>query len=120
MASFRIPLGMVVVILVPIIGLGQSSKNVIPLPFEHCVVGAPLTAIRTIDYEPTQNSSDPVKMHRDGTLYRDSEGRTRTELNYPNQPLSVFMQDGAAGFSYRWRVGDTAAIRIKMSHVGPV
>jgi hypothetical protein len=119
MTSFRAPLGIVVVILSPISVLGQSSKNVIALPFERCVVGAPLTATLTLDYEPTQNSSDPVKTHRDGTLYRNSEGRTRTELKYPNQPLWVFVQDCVAGFSYQWRVGDTAAIRIKMRQVGP-
>lgn len=118
MAFWRIPLGIVVVMLFPIIALGQSSTNVIPLPFEHCVVGAPLTATRTVDYEPAQNSSDPATMHRDGTLYRDAEGRTRTELKYPNQPLSVFIGDCVAGFWYRWRVGDATAVRIRMRQVG--
>lgn len=118
MASRRISLGIVVASLFPAIALGQSSKNVIALPFEHCVIGAPLTATRTVDYEPAQNSSDPVKMHREGTLYRDSEGRTRTELQYTNQPLLVYIQDCVAGFTYRWRVGDTNAVRIKMRNVG--
>lgn len=118
MASYRIALG-IVVSLFPVIALGQSSKNVIPLPFERCVVGAPLTATRTLDYEPAQNSSDPVKMHRDGTLYRDSEGRTRTELKYPNQSLWIFVQDCVAGFWYRWSVGDTVVVRGKMRHAGP-
>ena len=119
MASRRIPLAIVLVSVFPV-ALGQSSKEVIGLPFEYCVVGAPLAATRTLDYEPTQNSSDPVRMHRDGTLYRDSEGRTRTELKYPeqSQPLWVFIQDCVAGFQYHWRVGDSVALREKMKHVG--
>jgi hypothetical protein len=120
MASHRIPLAVLVVSLLPIVALGQNSKEVIPLPFEYCVVGAPLTATRTLDYEPTQNSSDPVKLHRDATLYRNSEGRTRTEFKYPDQPqpVSVFIQDCVAGLYYSWRVGDTVAKRWKMKHVG--
>jgi hypothetical protein len=59
-------------------------------------------------------------MHREATLYRDSEGRTRTEFKYPDQPqpVSVFIQDCVAGLYYRWRVGDAVAIVWKIKHEG--
>jgi hypothetical protein len=85
------------------------------------VVGAPLSATQTLDYEPMGNTSDPIPVHRDGMLYRDSEGRARTELKYPDQPqpLSVFRMDCVAGFRYWWRGGDTIAHRQRMRHPGP-
>jgi hypothetical protein len=117
-ATYRISLVIVAMSIVPNVALGQ---HVLGLTFGYCVVGAPLTASQTLDYEPMGNASDPVPVHRDGMLYRDSEGRTRTELKYPGQPqpLSIFLMDCVAGYRYWWRVGDTIAHREKMKHVGP-
>jgi hypothetical protein len=114
------PLALALLAMFPTGALAQASKGVLPLPFRYCVIGAPLTATETLDYEPVENSSDPVRMHRDGTLYRDSEGRTRLELKYPDQPqpVSVFIQDCVAGFAYHWRVGDSVAQRETMKRRG--
>jgi hypothetical protein len=121
-ASHRIPLAVFFMTVVQTVALGQSTNHIyghdIGLPFKYRVVGAPLTATRPLDYEPAKNSVDAVPVHRDATLYRDSEGRTRTEFNHPGQPLSVLIQDCVAGLYYGWTVGDTAAIRWKIRHVG--
>ncbi len=84
MASYRQPLAVLVMSVVQTVALGQSANHVIGLP-SFRVAGEPLSATQMLDYEPTGNSSDPVAVNRDGTLYRDSEGRTRTELKSPGQ-----------------------------------
>lgn len=117
MACHRVLLGILLISLFPLPAVGQLSKQVMSLPFESCVVGAPITATRTLDYEPATNSSDPIRMHRDGVLYRDSEGRTRMELKYADHE-SIFIQDCVAGVRYSWRVGGTVAVREKMKHMG--
>jgi hypothetical protein len=84
---------------------GQSTNHVIGLP-SFCVAGEPFSATRTLDYEPTEGASDPVAVHREGRLYRDSDGRMRTELKYPGY-TAVFIQDCGAQLLYNWTVGDT-------------
>jgi hypothetical protein len=101
------------------VALGQSANHVLPAGLAFCVAGEPFSATETLDYEPSENSSDPVAVHREGTLYRDSEGRTRTELKYPGY-TAVFIQDCVAHRVYDWRVGDTQLRCGKMTGVGYV
>jgi hypothetical protein len=115
--SHAIPLALSAVIVFPAVAL---RKNKIGLPSESCVAGKPLIATETLDYNPIGNTSDPLPLHREGMLYRDSKGRTRKELTYPGQPQWVFIQDCVAGVRYSWRVGDTEAVRSKIKHVAPV
>jgi hypothetical protein len=94
-----------VMTLVQAVALGQSASHVIGLP-SFCVAGEPLSATETLDYEPAEDSSDPVAVHRDATLYRDSEGRMRTEFKYPDQITGVTIQDCVVHHIYNWRIGD--------------
>jgi len=87
------------------LALGQSSNHVIGMP-SFCVAGEPLSATRTLDYEPMEGASDPVAVHREGKLYRGSDGRMRTELKYPGY-TAVFIQDCVAHIIYNWTIGDT-------------
>jgi hypothetical protein len=102
-ASYRQPLAVLALIVIRTVALGQSANHVLGAGPPFCVSGEPFSATETLDYEPSENSSDPVAVHRDGTLYRDSEGRTRTELKYPGYP-AVFIQDCVAHRIYDWRV----------------
>ena len=105
MASYRQLLAVFALSVVQTVALGQSANHVIGMP-SFCVAGEPLSASETLDYEPTEGASDPVAVHREGTLYRDSEGRMRTELKYPDY-TAFFIQDCVTHVLYNWTVGDT-------------
>ncbi len=84
--------------------LGQGANHVIGLQ-SFCVGGEPFSATQTLDYEPTEGATDPVAVHREGALYRDSEGRMRTELKYPGY-TAVFIQDCVTHVLYDWTIGE--------------
>jgi len=94
--------------------LAQRNSHVLPLQFGSPVVGEPVSATRTLDYEPADNSSDPVAMHAEEKYYRDSQGRTRSEIKYPNQLPTVDIIDFVAHMHYRWTVGDTVVSTFKI------
>lgn len=104
MASHRQILAVLAMGVVQTVALGQSANHVIPLQ-SFCVGGEPFSATQTLDYEPTEGASDPVAVHREGTLYRDSAGRVRSELKYPGY-TAFFIQDCVIHVLYNWTVGD--------------
>jgi hypothetical protein len=114
----RQPLAVLAISVIQSVALGQSANHVIGMP-SFCVSGEPLSATETLDYEPSENSSDPVAVHREAMLYRDSEGRMRTELKYPGY-TAVFIQDCVAHRLYNWTVGDTELRCGKLEGVGYV
>jgi hypothetical protein len=80
MASYVKPLLAVIAMsVVQTVAQGQNANQAIHghhIALESfCVLGEPLSATETLDYEPTDGASDPVPMHREATLYWDSEGR---------------------------------------------
>jgi peroxiredoxin len=91
-----------------------QRAHVLPLQLGSPVVGEPCSATRTLDYEPAANSSDPVAVHAEERLFRDSEGRTRSEIKYPNQLLTVDIIDFVAHVHYRWTPGDTVVSSYKI------
>jgi hypothetical protein len=104
MASHRQLLAVLAMGVVQTVAQGQSANHVIGMQ-SFCVGGEPFSATQTLDYEPTDGASDPVAVHREGTLYRDSKGRMRTELKYPGY-MAVFIQDCVTHVLYDWTVGD--------------
>ena len=98
MASYVKPLLAVIAMsVVQTVAQGQNANQAIHghhIALESfCVLGEPLSATETLDYEPRDGASDPVPVHREATLYRDSEGRARTEFKYPGQPIAVTIQN---------------------------
>jgi hypothetical protein len=116
MAFYRHLLVVFAISVIPILALGQGANHVIPL-LSSCVTGEPFSASRTLDYEPTAGASDLVGVHREATVYRDSEGRIRTDLKYPGY-AAVFLQDCVTQLIYNWRVGDTELRCGTMEHSG--
>jgi peroxiredoxin len=94
--------------------LAQRNNHVLPLQFGSPVVGEPVSATRTLDYEPAENSPDPVAVHAEERYYRDSAGRTRSEIKYPGQLPTVSIIDFVAHLTYRWTPGDTVVSTTKL------
>ena len=65
--------------------------------------------MRTLDYEPAENSSDPVAVHAEEKFYRDSAGRTRSEIKYSDRLAIIDILDFGARVHYHWIAGDAAA-----------
>src|ERR1035441_1017898 len=91
-----------------------QQAHVLPLQFGSPVAGEPFSATRTLDYEPAANSSDPVAFHAEEKLFRDSAGRTRSEIKYPNHLLTITIIDFVAQTYYRWTPGDTVVSSFKI------
>lgn len=68
MTFYRRLLAVFAMSVVQTVAQGQSANHVIPL-LSFCVAGEPLSATRMLDYEATEGASDPVAVHREGTLY---------------------------------------------------
>ena len=92
--------------LFPTIALAQR-KHVFVLQFGSPVAGEPFSATRTLDYEPAVNSTDPVAYHAEEKVFRDSAGRMRSEIKYPNQLPTVHIHDFVGHMYYQWTAGDT-------------
>ncbi|MEO7030167.1 MAG: redoxin family protein [Acidobacteriaceae bacterium] len=92
---------------------GQSTHT-LPLGFGPPLTGAPFSATRTLDYEPVAGSSDPVPVHAEEKISRDSAGRTRSEFKYVDRLPTVDILDVVAHVHYRWTVGDNVVTRYPM------
>jgi thiol-disulfide isomerase/thioredoxin len=88
-------------------GAHAQGRHVLPLQGGAPVKGAPFTAVRTLDYEPAEDSSDAVPVHGEEKIWRDSDGRTRSEIRYGDQIANIYIMDLPGGVSYRWTAGDT-------------
>jgi len=86
---------------------GQQVRHVLPLQGGAPVTGAPFSGVRTLDYEPAEKSSDPTPVHAEEKIWRDSEGRTRSEIRYGDQLANVYIVDLVARVRYAWASGDT-------------
>ncbi len=53
--------------------VGQGA-HILPLQFGDPVVGEPFYGTRTLDYEPAENSADPVAVHAEERFYRGLGG----------------------------------------------
>ncbi len=84
-----------------------QSRHALPLQFGSPVSGAPFSAVRVLDYEPAEGSSDPVRIHGEEKYWRDSEGRTRSEIRYDGQMARVYIVDLVSRMEYSWAAGDT-------------
>lgn len=93
--------------------VGQAA-HILPLQFGNPVVGEPFSGTRTLDYEPAENSSDPVAVHAEEKFYRDSAGRTRSEIKYSDRLAIIDILDFGARVHYHWIAGDTVASRFAM------
>jgi peroxiredoxin len=100
--------------------LPAQQSHVLPLQFGSPVVGKPFSATRTLDYEPADNSPDPVAFHAEEKFFRDSTGRTRSEIKYPNHLPTVSIIDFAAHVYYRWTPGDTVVYSHKIKETAAV
>ena len=100
--------------LVPGIALAQR-KHVFVLQFGSPVAGEPFSATRTLDYEPAVNSTDPVAYHAEEKVFRDSAGRMRSEIKYPNQLPTVHIYDFVGHMYYVWTVGDTVVTSARIN-----
>ena len=90
-----------------------------PLQFGAPVIGKPFSGTRTLDYEPYTNSPDPVAFHAEEVVFRDSEGRTRSETQYPGRLKIIAIVDFATHQFYRWTVGDSVATYGNFKEVSP-
>jgi len=100
--------------LFPTIALAQR-KHVFILQFGSPVAGEPFSATRTLDYEPAVNSTDPVAYHAEEKVFRDSAGRMRSEIKYPNQLPTVHIYDFVGHMYYMWTVGDTVVTSARIN-----
>jgi thiol-disulfide isomerase/thioredoxin len=89
---------------------GQTT-HLLPAEATRPLTRAPMSATRTLDYVPAENSADPVAVHVEQKFFRDSEGRTRYEIKYPNQLPTVDILDFVAHLHYHWTIGDDIVIR---------
>jgi thiol-disulfide isomerase/thioredoxin len=80
---------------------------VLPLQYGTPVAGAPFCGVRTLDYEPAENSSDPTPVHGEEKVCRDSQGRRRSEIKYGDRLANVYIVDLVAKVRYQWAAGDT-------------
>jgi|GEM_PF-619686 len=92
-------------------GLLAQTTHVLPLHFGWPVTGAPVSATRTLDYQPAENSPDPVAVHAEEKFFRDAQGRTRSEIKYPNQLPTIDIVDLVARIHYHWTIGDNVVTR---------
>jgi len=88
-----------------------QTTHLLPAQATRPFTGAPMSATRTLDYEPAENSPDPVAAHAEQKFFRDSEGRTRYEIKYPNQLPTVDILDFVAHVHYHWTIGDNIVTR---------
>lgn len=97
--------------------LAQGSERprapMLLLQYGWPVEGAPMSAVRTLDLEPTADpAADPAKdtevvpLHAEEKFFRDSSGRTRSEIHYPGKPTTIDILDFVTHTHYRWIVGD--------------
>ena len=93
----------------------QVQRNhILPLQFGAPIVGEPVSATRTLDYEPAANSPDPVAVHAEEKYFRDSAGRTRSEIKYPDHLPTVSIIDFVAHMVYSWTPGDKVVSTYKI------
>ena len=88
-----------------------QTPHILPLQLGWPVTGAPYSGTRTLDYVPAENSPDPVAVHAEEKISRDSQGRTRSEIKYPDQLATVDILDFVAHVHYHWTVGDNVVSR---------
>jgi hypothetical protein len=100
-------------------GAIAQQSHVLPLQFGAPVVGKPFSGTRTLDYEPAEGSPDPVAFHAEESIFRDSEGRTRSEIKYPGRLTTIDIIDFVSHQYFQWTVGDTVAFRRKFPEVAP-
>ncbi len=84
-----------------------ARRHILALEYGPHAVGEPVSATRTLDYEPDANSSDPTPYHAEEKFFRDSAGRVRSEITYPDRPPTVDILDFVAHLHYHWIPGDT-------------
>ena len=94
-----------------------QRTHLLPIPYGAPVADEPFSATLTLDYEPAANSSDPTAFHAEEKVFRDSQGRTRVEMNYPDRLPTVDIYDCIAHLHYRWTVGDTVALRFPLQGI---
>jgi thiol-disulfide isomerase/thioredoxin len=87
----------------------RKIAHVLSLQLGAPVVETPVSATRTLDYEPGPNSSQPAATHMEERFFRDSAGRTRSEFTYPDRQPAVDIVDTVAHRHCHWTVGDTEA-----------
>jgi hypothetical protein len=97
-----------------------QKTHYLPLQLGAPIVGKPFSATRTLDYEPANPSPDPLAIHAEEKIFRDSAGRTRSEIKYPGQLSTLGIIDCVAHAHYHWTAGDSVAIRGQISEVAPV
>jgi hypothetical protein len=88
-----------------------QEEHWLPIQGGAPITGQPLSALRTLDYQPSPDSADAAPVHAEQMLYRDSFGRTRSETRYPGLPQTVDILDPVAHRRYHWADGDYFAVR---------
>jgi hypothetical protein len=116
--TLRILSRLLALAILPTSALAQAA-HILPLQLGAPVVGKPFSGTRTLDYEPAQNSSDPVPYHAEEKQFRDSAGRTRSEFTYPGRLPTIDILDFVAHLHYHWVVGDSVATRSPFPEVAP-
>jgi peroxiredoxin len=92
-----------------------QQAHVLPQQFGSPVAGEPFSATRTVDYEPAENSSAPKAIHTEEKFFRDSAGRTRSEIKSLNHLPTINIIDFVAHVYYHWTSGDTVVSVHKIS-----
>jgi Gram-negative bacterial TonB protein C-terminal len=100
----------------PFASLAQQA-HILPLQLGAPVVGKPFAATRTLDYEPAAGSPDPVTFHAEEVFFRDSEGRTRSEIKYPGHLKTIDIIDFVIHLRYHWTDGDSVAASYPVKEV---
>jgi peroxiredoxin/Zn ribbon nucleic-acid-binding protein len=100
--------------LFPTIALAQR-KHIFALQFGSPVAGEPFSATRTLDYEPAVDSTDPVAYRAEEKVFRDSAGRMRSEIKYPNQLPTVHIHDFVGAMYYQWTADDTVVTSARIN-----
>jgi len=95
-------------------GAQTPRRHILPLQYGLPVTGAPFSAVRTLDYEPAVGSPDPTPVHGEEKIWRDSQGRTRSEISYDNRLGTVEIVDFATKTHYHWVIGDNVATSSKI------
>ena len=89
-------------------------RHILPLQYGTPMTGAPFSAVRTLDYEPAAGSPDPTPVHGEEKIWRDSQGRTRSEIRYDNRIGTVEIVDFATKTHYHWVIGDNVVTSSKI------
>ncbi len=78
----------------------------LPLQYGLPVTGEPFSGVRVLEFEPSDATGSVRPVHGEEKIWRDSAGRTRSEIRYNGQLGTVDILDFVTKKHYHWAMGD--------------